>query len=188
MRQMPQRTIPETRGVLVVVDRAALTSIVNETSFHPNVQLVADALAAEGVASRPTVFPERVATAAQAAERIGCPVGAIANSLVFDADGEAVLILASGDHRVDTHKAAAALGVPRLRRATPEFVREATGQPIGGVAPLGHPKPLRTLIDEHLEQYPVLWAAAGHPNASFRTTFSELVRVTGGTPAEVGQT
>jgi prolyl-tRNA editing enzyme YbaK/EbsC (Cys-tRNA(Pro) deacylase) len=77
------------------------------------------------------------------------------------------------------------LGVAKLRRATPEFVRTHTGQAIGGVAPLGHPKPVRTLVDTALEQYPVIWAAGGVPRAVFPITFAELVRVTAGTPAEV---
>lgn len=158
-----------------------------DTPLHPNVQNVAAALAAEGLSDRVRMFEERVATAAQAAQRLGCEVGAIANSLVFDADGEAVLILASGAHRVDTERAAKALGVERLRRASPEFVREATGQPIGGVSPVGHPRRLRTLVDQALAAYPLVWAAAGHPNASFPTTFEELVKITGGTPADVGE-
>ena len=89
-------------------------------------------------------------TAAAAAEALGCEVGAIANSLVFDADGAPLLVLASGAHRVDTGKVAALLGVTRVRRATPEFVLAATGQEVGGVAPVGHPAPLRTVVDVDL--------------------------------------
>ena len=95
-------------------------------------------------------------------------------------------MLTSGAHRVDTAKVAALLGVPALRRATPEFVRAATGQAIGGVAPVGHPAPLRTLVDVVLADYDVVWAAGGVPHAVFATTYDELVRITGGTPAEVG--
>ncbi|HZU57652.1 MAG TPA: YbaK/EbsC family protein [Actinocrinis sp.] len=153
--------------------------------LHPNAQAVADRLAALEVAGQVHMFSERVATAAQAAERLGVSIGAIANSLVFDGDGRPFLILASGAHRVDTDKCAALLGVQRLRRATPEFVRAATGQPIGGVAPVGHPQPLPTLVDVALRQYETVWAAAGHPNASFPTTFDELLRITHGTATEV---
>ena len=96
---------------------------------------------------------------------LGCEVGAIANSLLFDADGTPVLIMTSGAHRVDTAKAAAAVGVTALERATPEFVREHTGQVIGGVSPIAHPAPVPTYIDSWLQKYPVLWAAAGHPAA-----------------------
>ena len=158
----------------------------SDTTLHSNVQHVVDVLAAQGLSDRVQVFEERVATAQQAADRLGCPIGAIANSLIFDADGEAVLILASGAHRVDTGRAAAALGVTKLSRASAEFVKRATGQPIGGVAPVGHPTRLRTLVDNALQAYPRLWAAAGHPNASFPTTFDELVSLTGGTPADIG--
>lgn len=128
-------------------------------------------------------------TAAQAAEQLGTSPAQIANSLVFLAhDGdraEPVLVLASGGHRVDTAKVAALLGVARVGRADPETVRTATGVAIGGVPPLGHPRPLRTLVDRTLEQYDEVWAAAGHPHAVFPTTYAELVRVTSGTPAEV---
>jgi prolyl-tRNA editing enzyme YbaK/EbsC (Cys-tRNA(Pro) deacylase) len=72
-----------------------------------------------------------------------------------------------------------------VKRADPEFVRAATGQVIGGVAPLGHPQPLRTLVDRWLEPYDVVWAAAGHVHTVFPTSFPELVRITGGTPADV---
>ncbi|MEV5503761.1 YbaK/EbsC family protein, partial [Nonomuraea fuscirosea] len=76
-------------------------------------------------------------------------------------------------------------GAERVRRATPEFVRQATGQPIGGVAPVGHPAPVRTLVDTWLSKHEVVWAAGGHPHTVFPTTFDELVRITGGTPVDV---
>lgn len=72
-----------------------------------------------------------------------------------------------------------------MRRASPEFVREATGQPIGGVAPVGHPEPIRTLVDVWLDRYDEVWAAGGHPHTVFPTSYGELLRITGGTPAEV---
>ena len=147
---------------------------------------VADALAAAGADGQVRELPEAATTAALAAAQLGVEVGAIANSLVFDADGQPLLVLTSGAHRVDTAKVAALVGVAALRRATPEFVRSATGQPIGGVAPVGHPGPLRTLVDTELERYDTVWAAAGIPPTVFPTSYSELVRITGGTPAEVG--
>ena len=116
-------------------------------STHPNVQLVADALEAAGATGEIRILDEAVPTAAAAAAELGCEVGAIANSLIFDGDGSPVLILTSGAHRVDTAKIAAELGIAKLRRATPEFVKEHTGQAIGGVAPVGHPAPVRTLVD-----------------------------------------
>jgi prolyl-tRNA editing enzyme YbaK/EbsC (Cys-tRNA(Pro) deacylase) len=153
---------------------------------HPNVVAVRDALDAAGAGdARVVVLDEAVHTAPAAAAALGVEVGQIANSLIFDAGGEPLLVLTSGAHRVDTAKVAAALGIAKLRRATPEFVREHTGQAIGGVAPLGHPKPVRTLVDVDLEQYPVIWAAGGVPRAVFPITYPELVRITAGTPTEV---
>ena len=139
-----------------------------------------------GGSGRIVVLPDSVHTAALAAEALGCEVGAIANSLVFDAEGSPVLILTSGAHRVDTAKVAAALGVGKLGRATPEFVREHTGQVIGGVSPLAHPAPVPTYIDSWLRRYDEVWAAAGHPAAVFSSTYDELVAMTGAEEIEVG--
>ena len=144
-----------------------------------------EALEARGGRGRIVVLPDSVHTAALAAAALGCEVGAIANSLLFDADGDPVLILTSGSHRVDTEKVAAELGVGKLRRAKPEFVREHTGQVIGGVSPFDHPAPVGTWIDTDLRAYDVVWAAAGHPAAVFSTTFDELVEMTGATEIEV---
>ncbi|NJP33429.1 YbaK/EbsC family protein [Micromonospora thermarum] len=158
---------------------------------HPNVRAVqealdgADARDGSGTPSAIRLLPDAVHTAAAAAEALGVEVGQIANSLVFEADGAPLLVLTSGAHRVDTAGLAASIGVTRLRRATPDFVREHTGQAIGGVAPVGHPRPLRTLVDTALETYDEIWAAGGVPRAVFPTTYPELLRVTGGTPAEV---
>jgi prolyl-tRNA editing enzyme YbaK/EbsC (Cys-tRNA(Pro) deacylase) len=156
---------------------------VNET--HPNIRKVSDALTAAGVRGQVRILPEAAPTAAAAAAQVGCEVGAIANSLIFDGDGAPVLILTSGAHRVDTAKLAAELGIGKLRRATPEFVREHTGQAIGGVAPVGHPSPVRTLVDTTLEDYDEVWAAGGIPHAVFPTTYAELLSMTGGTPVTV---
>jgi len=151
-----------------------------EIANHPNVRAVEAALREAGVEPRVRVLPETAPTAAAAAEQIGCPVAAIANSLVFDAAGSPVLVLTSGAHRVDTAKVAALLGVPKLARATPDFVRAHTGQVIGGVAPVGHPAPIRTLIDETLAGFDEVWAAAGHPHTVFPTTCAQLVEMTKG--------
>ncbi|MEV0723159.1 YbaK/EbsC family protein [Micromonospora purpureochromogenes] len=158
---------------------------------HPNVQAVQAALDGAGArdsAGAPSLvrlLPEAVHTAAAAAAALGVDAGAIANSLVFEADGEPLLVLTSGAHRVDTAELAARLGVTRLRRATPEFVREHTGQVIGGVAPVGHPRPLRTLVDTALQEYAEIWAAGGVPQAVFPSTYADLLRITAGTPTEV---
>ncbi|WP_433609259.1 YbaK/EbsC family protein [Dactylosporangium sp. CA-139114] len=158
---------------------------------HPNVQAIQDALDAAGARDQSghpcqvKVLTEPVHTAAAAAAALGIEVGQIANSLIFNADGEPLLVLTSGAHRVDTAKVAALLGVAKLKRAEPDFVRVSTGQVIGGVSPLGHPKPLRTLVDVDLGQYGEVWAAGGIPQAVFPITYAELVRITSGTAAEV---
>ncbi|NUT36338.1 MAG: YbaK/EbsC family protein [Hamadaea sp.] len=158
---------------------------------HPNVRAVqealdcADAVDGHGRPSAVRILPEAVHTAALAAAALEVEVGQIANSLIFSADGEPLLVLTSGAHRVDTRKVAQAIGVARLDRATPDFVREHTGQVIGGVAPLGHPKPVRTLVDQALSAYTEVWAAGGVPQSVFPTTCAELLRITSGEPVEV---
>jgi prolyl-tRNA editing enzyme YbaK/EbsC (Cys-tRNA(Pro) deacylase) len=151
---------------------------------HPNVVTVQSALRAAGARGEVRILAEAAPTAAAAAEQLGVEVGAIANSLIFDADGTAVLILTSGAHRVDTAFVGKALGCT-LTRAAPEMVRAATGQPIGGVAPVGHPMPVRTVVDEALAAYPEVWAAGGVPHAVFPTSYDELLRLTGGAPTPV---
>jgi DNA-binding transcriptional LysR family regulator/prolyl-tRNA editing enzyme YbaK/EbsC (Cys-tRNA(Pro) deacylase) len=159
--------------------------------LHPNVQAVQDALDAAGAGdaagnpSRVRMLPDAVHTAIAAAAALGVEVGQIANSLVFDADGLPLLALTSGAHRADTAKLAAAVGATRVRRATADFVREHTGQPIGGVAPLGHPKPIPTIVDPALSAYGEIWAAGGVPRAVFPTTYVELTRITAATPVEI---
>jgi prolyl-tRNA editing enzyme YbaK/EbsC (Cys-tRNA(Pro) deacylase) len=152
---------------------------------HPSIDNVAGRLRALGASGSVRVLPDQARTAQQAADGLGCDVGAIANSLIFDADGAPVLILTSGAHRVDTAKVAADLGVSALRRATPDFVRAHTGQVIGGVAPVGHPTSIPTYVDRALAAYPVVWAAAGHAHAVFDTTYDELLRLTGAREIEV---
>ncbi|WP_018658569.1 YbaK/EbsC family protein [Actinomadura flavalba] len=153
--------------------------------MHANVEKVAAVLRERGAGGEIVELAETAPTAQAAAGQLGCDVGAIANSLVFDADGEALLVLTSGAHRVDTAKVAAIVGAAQVKRATPEFVRAATGQPIGGVAPLGHPAPVRTLVDVWLDQYERVWAAGGHPHTVFPTSYAELLRITGGQSVEV---
>ena len=153
--------------------------------MHANIRAVQEALTAFSAEGQVIMLPDAVTTAAAAAAALGVEVGQIANSLIFNADGGPLLVLTSGAHRVDTAKVAELLGMESIKRATPEFVREHTGQPIGGVAPLGHPKPVPTLVDVALGAFPVIWAAGGIPHAVFPTTFDELVRITGGTSAEV---
>jgi prolyl-tRNA editing enzyme YbaK/EbsC (Cys-tRNA(Pro) deacylase) len=159
---------------------------------HQGIQKVAAALteaghsgAAEGI----LVLADAVRTAVEAAEAVDVPVGAIANSLVFAAIRDGVpaplLVLTSGAHRADTDLLAELAGADRIKRADPNFVREHTGQVIGGVSPIGHPARIQTFVDTALAQYEVVWAAAGHPHAVFPTTFAQLVELTDGTPAWV---
>lgn len=148
-------------------------------------RLVHDALRAAGISGEIVVLPDAASTAALAAAALGVEVGAIANSLVFWSDGEPLVVMTSGAHRVDTAALAQRIGRERIARATPEQVRDATGQAIGGVAPTGHPAPLTTVVDEALAAYPEIWAAGGTPHTVFPLTFDELVRVTGGTVSKV---
>ena len=164
-----------------------LGGVADLTGLHPNAARVATALAALGVAGMVRELPERAATAVAAAALLGIEVGAVANSLVFDADGEPLLVMTSGAHRADVLALAGIVGASRVTRADADFVRTATGQPIGGVAPVGHPRPLRTLVDIDLARFPVVWAAGGHPHYVFPTTYDELLRITAGEAAEVGE-
>ncbi|MGA7146985.1 MAG: YbaK/EbsC family protein [Microbacterium sp.] len=148
-------------------------------------RLVHDALRAAGITGEIVVLPDAASTAALAASALGIDVGAIANSLVFWSDGEPLLVMTSGAHRVDTTALADRLGRERIARATVDQVREATGQAIGGVAPTGHPAPLVTVVDEDLAAFAEIWAAGGTPHTVFPLTFDELVTLTGGTVMKV---
>ena len=150
------------------------------------VRRVAAALRDGGASGEIVELAEPVPTAAAAATRLGCEVGAIANSLIFSADGEPVLVVTSGAHRVDLKRVAGLLQVQKVSRADPQFVLAATGQAVGGVAPVGHPRPVRTVIDAWLGTYDVVWAGAGDENLMFSTSFDELVAIAGGEVGEVG--
>ncbi|MFD2418728.1 YbaK/EbsC family protein [Amycolatopsis pigmentata] len=159
---------------------------------HPAVAKVAAALAEAGLhraAEGIRILPAEARTAAQAADALGVEIGAIANSLVFRADfgdrSAPVLALTSGAHRADTDELARLAGASAVRKADPEFVKEHTGQVIGGVAPVGHPAPLTTFVDSALERHEVVWAAAGHAKTVFPTTYADLLALTGGTAAEL---
>lgn len=133
------------------------------------------------------VLSDSARTAADAAHALGIEVGQVASSIVFKLpSGNPILIITSGRHRVDTELVAKNLGVEKLHRADADFVKEQSGFSIGGVAPLGWVSPATILIDEALNDYEVIWAAAGHPHAVFPTTFDELVRCTEAKPMAVG--
>jgi prolyl-tRNA editing enzyme YbaK/EbsC (Cys-tRNA(Pro) deacylase) len=135
-----------------------------------------------------TVLADSARTAADAAAALGIQVGQIASSIVFKLPDEtALLVITSGRHRVDTTMVASLLGVDSLGRADADYVKDVSGYSVGGVAPVGWLNlPNRTLIDEALNEYEIVWAAAGHPHAVFPTNFSELQQATGATPAKVG--
>jgi prolyl-tRNA editing enzyme YbaK/EbsC (Cys-tRNA(Pro) deacylase) len=146
---------------------------------------VRSALVRNGVGDTVRTFPAGVPTAAAAAGALECDVAAITNSLVFDLNGEPLLILASGAARVNTQLVAGYLGEGRIRRASPEFVLIHTGQAVGGVAPVGHPQKIRTLLDVSLREHRLLWAGAGNHNSMFSITYEELRRVTDATELTV---
>lgn len=146
---------------------------------------VADAVAAAGIEPAITILAADAKTAAAAAEQLGCEVGAIANSLVFECDGEPLLVMASGAARVNTDVVARHLGAQDISKADPKLVRTATGQVIGGVAPTGHPAPLRTVVDETLASHPVIWTAAGTADSVMPLTYGQLLTLTGGTALPV---
>lgn len=152
---------------------------------HPSIARFRTEHTRRGGSGEIVILPDSAHTAALAAAALGCEVGAIANSLLFDADGSPVLILTSGAHRVDTALVGERIGGVTLRRARPEFVRAHTGQVIGGVSPIGHPAPIPTYLDTWLTSHDVVWAAAGHPAAVFATSYDELLALTGATPIDV---
>ena len=124
---------------------------------------------------------ESTRTAEEAAERVGCEVGQIVKSLIFQgkSSGKAILILTSGANRVDI-KRIKAYAKEKIGRADPEFVRACTGFAIGGIPPLGHVSPIETYVDEDLLRFEEIWAAAGTPKAVFKMQASELTKMTGG--------
>ncbi|WP_062390156.1 YbaK/EbsC family protein [Demequina iriomotensis] len=153
--------------------------------MHPSSAKIMDLLAAAGLRSQVRTLTDSTRTAAEAAMALGCEVGAIASSLVFLADGVPVLVLTSGSHRVDTDLLARQIGARAVTRATAEDVRTATGQPIGGVAPVGHPAPVPTYIDVELKKHGELWAAAGTPHSVFEIAYEDLLALTGATEVTV---
>jgi len=155
--------------------------------MHPNVDRVIAAARASGLELEVTRFPEGTRTAADAARAIGCEVAQIVKSLVFVADGAPVVALVSGSNRVDESRLAVALAAGEVRKADGNEAREATGFPIGGVPPIGHVSPVTIVIDRDLLDHEQLWAAAGLPDAVFPLTPYDLVRVSGGTVADLAE-
>ncbi|HEX7156263.1 MAG TPA: YbaK/EbsC family protein [Burkholderiaceae bacterium] len=149
-------------------------------------QRVQAALGSHGLPSQVVELEVAARTSQQAADALGVQVGQIAKSLIFRAadSGRAVLVIAAGDRRVTEARIEAVLG-ERLERASPEFVREHTGFAIGGVAPLGHPRPLVAFVDASLRRFDLLWAAGGTPHCVFPIRPEDLLRIAGGVELEV---
>lgn len=153
-----------------------------------SVTRVREALARAGLGGEIVELPGAARTAKAAAEFLDCDVAQIANSLVFrgEATGEALLVMSSGAKRVDTARLAAIAGEP-VGKADAQFVRERTGFAIGGVAPVGHTNPVRAFVEKSLAAHREIWAAAGHPHTVFRLAYSDLLRITGGTPVDIAE-
>ena len=168
---------------------------------HPSVIRVRNYLASVGISGQVVALKDSARTAAEAAEALGIEVGQVASSIVFKLpDGNPLLVITSGRHRVDTELVARNLGVEKLHRADADYVRSVSGfaiggvspvawvsETIGGVAPLGWTTPATVLIDQALNDYEVVWAAAGHPHAVYPTSFNELLQCTGAQPMVVGE-
>jgi prolyl-tRNA editing enzyme YbaK/EbsC (Cys-tRNA(Pro) deacylase) len=146
-----------------------------------------EAARAQGVTPRIRRFPEGTKTADDAARAIGCDVGQIVKSLVFMADGHAVMAYTSGANRVDVVRLAELVGAAEVRRATPEEARAATGFAVGGTPPFGHPERLRSVIDRDLLGWDEVWAAAGTPDSVFPLVPAELLRVSGARPVDLAE-
>ena len=148
---------------------ARLRSVPDDS--HPALQRVRDAALRKGVRVDIQVFPDSTHTAADAAAAVGAELGQIVKSLVFVAPTEtrleAIVALVSGSNRVDIGLLSAVVSLSSLRRATAQEATEATGFTIGGIPPFAHKRPLRVVMDPDLGRFPVVWAAAGTPNAVF---------------------
>jgi prolyl-tRNA editing enzyme YbaK/EbsC (Cys-tRNA(Pro) deacylase) len=154
---------------------------------NPSVQRVSAKLRELGVKGEVHVLSDSARTAQEAADALGILVGQVASSIVFKLDDESpLLVITSGRHRVDTKLVAEKLGVAKLHRVDADYVKEKSGFSIGGVSPVGWVSPATILIDEALNDYEVVWAAAGHPHSVYPTSFAELLECTGAKPMVVG--
>lgn len=153
---------------------------------HPTAVRVSELLRGAGIETQVVEFEQATRTSAEAAAAIGCQVAEIAKSIVFQGacSGQAVIVVASGANRVSEAKVAARLGEP-LARANADFVRAATGYVIGGVAPIGHPQPVKLLLDEDLQRFETVWAAGGTPYSVFPLKPAQLRSLTGADWADV---
>lgn len=152
------------------------------------VKRVAQALIDNKMSGQIKVLSDSARSAAEAASALGIEVGQIASSILFKLPDESpLLVITSGRHRVNTELVASQLEVEALGRVDADYVKERSGFSIGGVAPIGWLNPAKIIIDEALNDYDVVWAAAGHPHAVFPTNFQELQSVTKATSMKVGE-
>ena len=152
------------------------------------VKRVNDALISNGISGQIKVLSQSARSAAEAAAALGIEVGQIASSIIFKLPNETpLLVLTSGRHRVNTELVAKELSIDNLGRVDADYVKELSGFSIGGVAPIGWINPpAMTLIDLALNDYDVVWAAAGHPHAVFPTSYEELLKSTHANAMKVG--
>lgn len=157
------------------------------TQIHPSVLRVQSRLREIGILGEVHHLSESARSARDAADALGILVGQVASSIVFKLpNGSPLLVITSGRHKVDVDLVANGLGVERLHRADADYVRLYSGFAIGGVSPVGWLQPTTVIIDEALNDYDVVWAAAGHPHAVFPTTFAELSKATSAQPMTIG--
>jgi len=160
---------------------------VNQILLNSSVQRVVAALRQFGLNTEITLLSESARSAKEAAESLGIEVGQVASSIVFKFPDESpLLVITSGRHKVDMVLLAEQLSVESIHRCDAEYVKSVSGFSIGGVAPIGWSSPASIVIDEALNEYEVVWAAAGHPHSVFPTTFAELIHCTGAKPMVVG--
>ena len=155
---------------------------------NTSVQRVQALMKELGMSGEITALADSARTAKEAADALGIEVGQVASSIVFKLDDESpLLVITSGRHKVDTELVAKNLSQSKLHRVDADYVKEKSGFSIGGVSPLGWLTPATVLIDEALNDYDVVWAAAGHPHSVFPTTYAELIAYTRATPMVVGE-
>lgn len=152
--------------------------------MKPQARRVQEALATLGIDRKLIELPVSARTSREAADALGVSVAQIAKSLIFTADGNPVLVIASGANRVDERKLETLTG-GKIRKADPETVRQATGFSIGGVPPLGHAAPLPTFVDRDLLRHELIYPAGGVPECVFPISPDELVKATGGAVADL---
>lgn len=160
----------------------------DQVQENASVQRVITALRTSGIDSEITILSDSARTAAEAADSLGILVGQVASSIVFKMpDDSPLLVITSGRHRVDTALLATELSVDKLHRCDANYVKSVSGFSIGGVSPVGWINPVKTIIDIALNDYPIIWAAAGHPHSVFPTTFAQLKIATSAIPLIVGE-